>query len=307
MRSLRMLYRDVDRMPYLAAMRYCARRYDLELEIVRAQPGGGWAELLAQDDVQVIAENYWGLQSERARGLPFVTFGSAVRHWNEKLVVAPGIRSLDDLRGKTLALRTPGPQELLPRLWLRDMGLAGDMATKLYTDPEVGRWGHWRKVADGECQAFFITYLYAQAALDAGLRELPYDTYYFEGGNVTLTTTEGVIRERRQDVQDSLNAAFDATHLFKTDAATTLRLMREETLDLLREHLEIPDDAALERVYHILRDELSPIPVPTAAGIDNAWRMRLDTAPGLRDFNPLLMWDFSFAREALAQSRGARA
>ena len=95
----------------------------------------------------MIAENYWGLQSERARGLPFVTFGSAVRHWNEKLVVAPGIRALDDLRGKTLALRTPGPQELLPKLWLQDRGLAGDVATKLYTDPEE----------DGDVTSFMTT------------------------------------------------------------------------------------------------------------------------------------------------------
>jgi ABC-type nitrate/sulfonate/bicarbonate transport system substrate-binding protein len=297
-RTLRMLYRDVDRAPYLYAMRYCARRYDLELEIVRAQPGGEWAERLERHDVQVIAENYWGLQSERARGLPFVTFGSAVNVWNEKLMVDPSINSLDDLRGKTLALRTPGPQELLPKLWLRDKGLAADVATRLYTDQQVGRWGHWRKVADGECQAFFITYLYAQAALDAGLKDLPYDTYYFEGGNVTLTTTEALSRDGRQDIQDCMNAAFDATHLFKTDAATALRIMREETWDLLREHLDVPDEQALERTYYILRDELAPIPVPTAAGIDNAWRMRLDTAPELHDFNPLLMWDFSFAREA---------
>ncbi len=298
MRSLRLLYRDVDRAPYLFAMRHCARRYDLELEIVRAEPGSPWAERLERHDVQVIAENYWGLQSERARGLPFVTFGSAVTHWNEKLLVDPSIQSLDDLRGKTLALRTPGPQELLPTLWLRDRGLAQDVKTALFTDREVGRWGHWRKVVEGECQAFFITNLYAEAPLAAGLRELPYDTYYFEGGNVTLTTTEALIAERRQDIQDCMNAAFDATHLFKTDAATTLRLMRDEALPLLREHLDIPDDAALENTYRILRDELADVPVPTAAGIDNAWRMRLDQSPELRDFNPLLMWDFSFAREA---------
>jgi ABC-type nitrate/sulfonate/bicarbonate transport system substrate-binding protein len=298
MRTLRMLYRDVDRLPYLFAMRHCAERYDLELEIVRALPGGEWAERLAQDDVQVIAENYWGLQSERARGLPFVTFGCAVNHWNEKLLVDPSIQSLDDLRGKKIALRTPGPQELLPKLWLRDQGLAADVEPVLYTDPQVGRWCQWKKVVDGECQAFFITNLYAAPALAAGLRELPYDTYYFEGGNVTLTTTEDLIARRRPDIQDCMHAAFDATELMKTDAATSLRLMREEALPLLQEHLEIPDEASLEAIYHVLRDELAARPLPMAAGIDNAWRMRLDTSPELREFNPLLMWDFSFGREA---------
>jgi ABC-type nitrate/sulfonate/bicarbonate transport system substrate-binding protein len=303
MRSLRLLYRDIDRTPYLFTLRHCARRYDLELDVVRAEVGGEWAERLARGDVDIIAENYWGLQSERARGLPFITFGCAVNTWNEKLVVHPSIRSLDDLRGKTLALRTPGPQELLPKLWLQDRGLAQDVSTALYTDREVGRWGQWKKVVDGECHAFFITHLYSEAPLAAGLRELPYDTYYFEGGNVTLTTTEDVIRERRQDIQGCMNAAFDATHLFKTDATTVLRIMRDESLELLREHLDVPDDESLAKVYRILRDELAEIPVPTAAGIDNAWRMRLESSPELRDFNPLLMWDLSFARDALEARR----
>ena len=37
--GLRVLYRDVDRTPYLFTLRHCARRYDLELEIIHAGMG----------------------------------------------------------------------------------------------------------------------------------------------------------------------------------------------------------------------------------------------------------------------------
>jgi ABC-type nitrate/sulfonate/bicarbonate transport system substrate-binding protein len=302
MGSLRMLYRDVDRLPYLFTLRHCARQHGLDLEVVRAT-GRGWADRLESGDVDVIGENYWGLQSERARGLPFVTVGSTLHTWNEKLLVHPSIQSLEDLRGKKFALRTPGPQELLPVLWLEDQGLARDVTTVAYSDQDLGRWGHWTKVADGECQACFVTYLYADKPLAAGLREIPYEPYYFEGGNVTLTTTEDVAREKRQEVQSLVNAAFDACRVFKTDSATVLRIVRDEARELLGEYQHVSDEANLERIYRIMRDELADVPIPTAMGIANAWRMRLASSPELRDFNPMLMWDLSFAREALETRR----
>ena len=57
----------------------------------------------------------------------------------------------------------------------------------------------------------------------------------------------------------------------------------------------------MERLYFILRDELSEQPIPTAEGIANTRRMALLRMPELGDFNPLVMWDLSFAREAMKQ------
>jgi hypothetical protein len=54
----------------------------------------------------------------------------------------------------------------------------------------------------------------------------------------------------------------------------------------------------MERIYRILSDELSEQPIPTAEGIANTRRMALPRMPELADFNPLVMWDLSFARAA---------
>lgn len=308
MATLRALYRDPDRTPYLATLHHDARARGLDVELVRAPlHGGAWAERLESGDVDVITENYWGLQGNRALGAPFIAIAAVVDTWQEKLVVHPSIHTLDDLRGKKFAVRTPGPQALLPDLWLRDQGLAQDVQQVVYPEKETGRWGHWKHVLSGACHACFMSQLYADQPLSQGLVELAFPPYPFTGSNVTLTTTEAVIQARPSDVQALVSATFDATRTFKSDPDTVLRLMREETLPLLREDFDLPDDASVERLYQLLRDELADVPLPTGQGIANALRMRLPTEPHLAAFNPLLMWDLSFARQALRELPSAAA
>ncbi len=313
MTTLNVLYRDVDRMPYLLTLRQCAARHGLELNYLRSGPQyPGWADRLERGDVDVIAENYWGLQTFRAKGLPFVTVASVVSRMTEMLVADASVQTVADLRGKKLAVRGGGPQLFLPALWLADHGLMQDVQQVVIPDEEVGRWGHWQRVADGTCQACFMAFLYADQALAAGLHEVPTEPYYFEGMNVTLTTTERFIEERRADVQALVNAAFDANRVFKTEPDTVLPLMRGECRELLAEHLDVSTDARVVRLYEILRDELADEPVPTPDGVRNALRIirgepagrpqrgtqhyEDDVVPA--SFNPLLMWDLSFARAA---------
>ncbi len=294
MPSLRVLYRDTDRMPYLCVLKEACSERGLELVIVKAE-GREFGELLQRGQADVLAENYWGLQSFRARGEPFLSVASAVSFLNERLFIHPDLGGLLGLNGKRFAIRETGPQLLIPALWLKDHGLKVEQV--IYSERETGRWGHWTKVAEGECQGCFVTDLYAQAPHAAGLKEIPIARYGFLG-NVTLTLTEGLIGSRGADVQTLVDSCFAATRTFKSDRAATLRIMAGEPRRLLETQLEVPDDASLERIYETLRDELSDNPVPTADAIWNVWRMRLDTAPELVNFNPLLMWDLSFARRA---------
>lgn len=300
MSSLQVLYRDVDRTPYLFTMRHFARAHELDLDLILALPGEPWGERLESESVEVIAENYWGLQRFRARGAQFVTVASVVNTFTEKLLARGDIHSVGDLEGKKLAIRgvIHTPQALIPRMWLQDIGLDRSVEVVPVPDEEVGRWGHWEWVADGRCDACFITNIYCEAPLAAGLHEVPYDTYYFEGMNVTLTTTEHLAATRREDIQNLVNAAFDATHAFKSNDPAVLSIMRDEAWQPLKEHLDLPDVAALEKLFGILRDELADLPVPRPEGVLNAHRVIRDSDE-TRRFNPLLMWDLSFAREAL--------
>lgn len=317
MDSLRLLYRDVDRTPYLFTLKACAERLGLKLELIRfdmmslassGPTGLDWGELLMSGAVDVVGENYWGLQSYRAAGRPVLCLASNTSLWTEKLLVGPGIKSIDDLRGTRFALRSPGPQALLPKVWLADMGLASSVEVVTYPDQEVGRWQHWTKVASGECHACFLTNVYADRALAAGLTELPYRPYPFEGGNVTLTITEALAQRQPEAVQALVDAAFDATAAFKSDPETVLAIMRTQCARLLAENFGELDDERIRRLYEVLRDELSDSPLPTPEGIASARRIRLGTAPELEAYNPMIMWDLGYARRAIVRrARAVRA
>jgi hypothetical protein len=305
--ALRVLYRDPDRFPYLALMRRCARQRGVELELERwafgatvTRTGEEWGDLLEREQVDVIAENYWGLQTYRARGVPFVTLASASNSWTEKLYVRPSVTQVSELAGTRMALRGVGPQTLFPGLWLSDVGLADVVETVLFPESETGRWGHWKKVADGTCQSCFMTPLYAPAAVEAGLVELPYQPYSFDGGHVTLTTTEHLAAAKQPLMQTMIDAAFDTSELFASGAEVVGETIREECVPSLREHFPaVADKSELARIEDVIRAELAAVPVPTAEGIATAHRMRLRQAPGLASFNPLTMWDLSFARCAM--------
>lgn len=300
MDGLRVLYRDADRTPYMFLLRRCALRIGLELDLVAGSARDPeWSERLEREEVDVISDNYWRLQVERAKGIPFVSIASASNVFPERLFVHPSIESLGDLRGKRFAVRAVGPQLLFPRMWLKDHGLADAVEQVVYSENDTGRWGHWQKVADGACHACFITDLYVDGPLRAGLQEIPVERYPFADGYITFTTTEGLLGRKRESLLALVRAAFEASRVFRNDAATALAVMQEESLPLLKDHFEIPDDTSLERIYSRLRDGFSDIPVPTAEGIANARRLQLDEAPEMQDFNPLLMWDFSLAREVL--------
>ena len=178
------------------------------------------------------------------------------------------------------------------------MGFAQDVEQVIVSETEVGRWGNWKKVLQGECHGCFVTNLYADEPLHAGLKHIPIEPYGILG-NVTLTISEQLIERRREEVQHLVDAAFDANDLFKKDNTRALEIMRKEPMQLMN----IKDEETMRRVYEILKEELSDDPIPSAQGIANTHRIRLSRSPELADFNPLLMWDLSFAKDALKRKR----
>jgi ABC-type nitrate/sulfonate/bicarbonate transport system substrate-binding protein len=301
MSTIRILYRDHDRAPYLYTLQATAKRRGLDVVLTKAELGGRFPEFLLDGATDFLAENYWQLQALRAKGQPLVSVATAVSTLNEKLFVHPSINKIGDLRGKKLAIRGLGPSQLIPSLWLKDHGLAGEVEPLVISEDEVGRWGQWKKVVTGECHGTFVTNFYQDEPRRAGLKELETEAYGFIG-NVTLTTLESFAATRRDDVQALVAAAFDASRLFKHDPAAAMEICMGEPA----KHLKLDDRAAMERLYEILRRELSEEPIPSAEGIANTRRMALPRMPELGSFNPLVMWDLSFARAVAAKRDAAQ-
>lgn len=296
MAALRIAWSDTDRSPYLYTLKHAAAARGLEVDLVRAGYGD-FPRILLDGGCEFIAENYYNLQTFRAKGLPLVSVAAAVNQLNEKLIVRPSVQRLEDLHGEKIAIRARHPTDFIDTLWFKDAGLADQVELVPVDEADVGRWSMWKKIADGTCAAAFVTNLYVDRAVAAGLKVFPVEPYGFLG-NVVLTTHRDVLAAHRPEILDLVWSSFDTARLFKEDPATTLGVVRQEPMELMR----IGDIRTLERVYEILRDELATTPVPLPSSISNFHRMLLDHSPELADYNPLLMWDLSFARQVLEES-----
>src|SRR5207249_2689964 len=186
MAVMKLAWSDSDRTPYLFMLKHAAAARGLGLELVKGGYGD-FPRILLEGDCDFIVENYYNLQTHCAKGVPLVSVACAENQMNEKLIVQPSINGLDDLRGKRIAIRNRHSTDLTDIQWIKDSGLADDLEIVMVDENEVGRWAMWKKVQDGTCAATFITNLYVDEALKAGLKVLPVEPYGFLG-NVVLTT-----------------------------------------------------------------------------------------------------------------------
>ena len=300
MGTIRVLWRDADRLPYLYTVRYAAAAYGTEVVLERPE-GREYAELLFDGRGEVLAENYWNQQLNRAKGMSLVSIAAAVTTINERLYVRPGVTSLDDLRGRRIAVRDARPTNLIDPLWLRRAGLA-DVEIVLVPDSE-GRWMPWQRVVAGDCDAAVVTNLFSDAAVEAGLVPLDIGSFGFLGG-VVYTTSEELLESRAGDMENLVRAAFDAARLFKEDKQAVLDVMTSIPDGLMTARgatIDTPEER--ETVYSHLAGELADPPVPMPHAIANFYDMAVDEYPELVDYNPLRMWDLRIARRIMDERR----
>ena len=74
---LKLFYRDVDRTPLLYTIKSAAHDRGVELDVALA-PGREYPELLQHGEADLLAENYYNLQTFRARGMPLVSLATSV-------------------------------------------------------------------------------------------------------------------------------------------------------------------------------------------------------------------------------------
>lgn len=300
MGTIRVLWRDADRLPYLYTVRHAAAAYGTEVILERPE-GREYAELLFDGRGEVLAENYWNQQLNRAKGMPLVSIAAAVTTINERLYVRSGVTSLDELRGRRIAVRDARPTNLIDPLWLRRAGLT-DVEIVLVPDSE-GRWMPWQRVVAGDCDAAVVTNLFSDAAVEAGLVPLDIGSFGFLGG-VVYTTSEELLESRAGDMENLVRAAFDAARLFKEDKQAVLDVMTSIPDGLMTARgatIDTPEER--ETVYGHLAGELADPPVPMPHAIANFYDMAVDEYPELVGYNPLQMWDLRIARRIMDERR----
>jgi len=292
MLQLTLAYRDDDRTPVIFAIREIAKRhYALDLNIVRIKDGDAYEAALFNGAADIIIEHLEYLYEEAAKGKKVTFLCAPSKGGGLDLVVRPSVRCVEDLRGKTMAVRSHGQPHAVT-LWLRILGLEKNVTTVIVPDKDVGRWGQWKKVVSGECVATFMSPLYLPEALTAGLKVLAVPDIPIVGQFAQACLAE-FARKNDAAMRAYVQAVLHALVWLAYRPDEALATLAPE----LKASLTITDDNELKRRFDAVVTGLKIRPYPMPQAIANTYEIAVIEYPDAKGLNPLSLWDLHWIKE----------
>ena len=291
MGKIRLAYRDNDRTPMIYCIKAMAERhYNVNVEVIQIEPRKEFEAALFNHSCDVIIEHIEYLHTEAAKGKKITLFCAPQIQRGLRLVVPQSFTSLDDLKGKCMAVRDLGRPHRIT-LWLRKVGLEKDVSTIIVSDREIGRWKQWKKVASGECTACFIAPIYLADALAAGLKTFPAS----EAEVVSLFAQACLSEFAAQNsdlLKDYLKAVIHALALYKYRRDEAVAIAAEEPMRLMK----LTDVNELRSQIDAMAELLQIKPYPTIEAIMNTDEIAAQEY-GPTAENPLTLWDLHWVKE----------
>jgi ABC-type nitrate/sulfonate/bicarbonate transport system substrate-binding protein len=270
-----------------------AQHYDLDVQIVRIQGTEEYESCIFDGSADLICEHLEYLYDEAARGRHRGTmFLCPVNETDSQLVAGPETTSVDDLRGKRIAVRDRGRPYAIA-MAVRQLGLAGDVELVTVADDTIGRWAQWKTILSGECAATFVPCLNIAPALEAGLRvlEVPQLAYVGHFGHACATDYAA----SHDDVMVRyVKAAIHAVALIKLRRDEAMQIVAEEPARLM--NLD-QDPRELARQLNCIAESLQLKPYPTPASLENTYEIACAEWPDAAGINPLTLWDLHWVKQ----------
>ena len=253
------------------------------------------AESLKNGHVDVISGNHHNLYARNAKnGEDFVHLAQAANNWTDnRMVVSDGIKSVQDLRGKKVAIdKLHSHSGLNVWLFLRQEGLDVDRGDIELVAVPGSSEERWKRVLTGEFGATFVSTPEDMRAVKAGGRVITVRAMPMIRG-VTLTTTMGFVRSHEDEIRRLIRGLVDAIHFFVSRKQETIKILKNHLPGIL--HLEMDEEIAA--LYGDWAQSLERKPYPSTEAIANVFELALRRNPEIADFNPLAMWNTHYVRE----------
>ena len=296
-RKLRVIYRSNSHAPLwlVADKSGCWNKNGLDVDTSPQLVRERAVESLKNGHVDLISGNHHNLYVRNARnGEDFVHLAQPTNNWTEnKLVVKPGIRSVQDLKGKKIAAdKLTSHAGLNIWLFLKQAGLDADRGDVELVEFPGSSEERWKRVVSGEFDGTFVTIPHDARAAKAGAHVIEVAAIPMIRG-VTLTTTTSFVKSHTDEMRQMTNGLVDAIHFFLT--------RQQETLEILKEHatpiLKLQSDQEVERLYGEWAQSLERKPYPNLAAISNVFQLAVRRDPDIAGYNPLALWNTHFVRE----------
>ncbi len=291
MRQIRLAYRDHDRSPVIWAIGEMARGYDVDVRILHIKGTEEYEAALPGGACDVIIEHLEYLYGDPLHGRNVTMFCAPVQASEVEMVVRPDITDASQLAGQRVAIRSTGRFHGVV-LRLRAMGLEDSMERVIVADTEVGRWQQWKKVVEGDCAATFISAIYLEPALKAGLKVLPAAkvpivSHYSQACLTSFAAAnDGLMRDYMKSV---------------LHAILWLKLRRSEALEMATGEpmrlMGITDRSAFEWRFDAIVNPLQVRAYPTPQAVANMYDMACAEFSGCENVNPLSLWDLHWLKQ----------
>ena len=217
-RKLRVIYRSNSHAPLwlVADKSGCWNKNGLDVDTSPQLVRERAVESLKNGNVDLISGNHHNLYVRNARnGEDFVHLAQPTNNWTEnKLVVKPGIRSVQDLKGKKIAAdKLTSHAGLNIWLFLKQAGLDADRGDVELVEFPGSSEERWKRVVSGEFDGTFVTIPHDARAANAGAHVIEVAAIPMIRG-VTLTTTTSFVKSHTDEMRQMTKGLVDAIHFF---------------------------------------------------------------------------------------------
>jgi NitT/TauT family transport system substrate-binding protein len=274
---------------WIAVEEQLGRKHGLEVNAIyagRVRP----QQLLASGEVPFVIATGTGALTSHILGVKdqviILTFINKV---NSGLFAKPAIKSVEDLRGKTIGTGRPGAfGDTMVRYVLRaKLGLVPDRDVKLLPVGEAAL--AFPTLERGIVDAASLTMPVNMMARKMGYRELvDYDTagvVYPYNTVTTLRQTPGKMPELTEKL---LKTMTEAIHFFKTNKPKSLALMKK--------YMRGANDDILEETYQYTKGALEETPTPSLEATKAALEILSHQYPQAKDTDASAIIDTSVMR-----------
>jgi ABC-type nitrate/sulfonate/bicarbonate transport system substrate-binding protein len=260
----------------------------LDVELVYI-PGGPRALMaLLGGSIQFL--NYSAIPTMTAalRGAEAVILGSSINRPDHSLIVKPGIRSVQELRGKTIGLSSLGS--------LTDILLTGALRLEGLSEREVkivavgGLAERVGALQIGRIDGAMLLGAQMRAATKLGFKELiNFSKLPFEVSLSALISARSFVLKQPEITSKFLRAWTEGIFIFKSN--------RELSLDVLRKYTRIEDRELLEDSYNRDRDLIELEPLPSISAVKSMLGILARNQPEAVNADPHRFVEMKFMTE----------
>jgi ABC-type nitrate/sulfonate/bicarbonate transport system substrate-binding protein len=265
-------------------------KYGIDMEPIYF--GGGMNSIAAvtSNTVQFLAAGATATVSARLGGADLVIISVQSNKIEYSVMVAPEIKSVQDLKGKIVTGTRPGASaDSALRLYLRKNGLEPDKDV-IFISVAESQQGRFNALARGTVAGTVLAPPFGTMAKQTGFRELAdlrkTDIEYAAN---SIAATTSYIKSHPQLVENFLKGYIESLHFFRTQ--------KERTIAGIMKYLKLSDRARAEEGYDYYLDLMPVMPYPSAPGIRSVLQNLAPRQPKAATASPEEFYDVSYLKK----------